>query len=335
MSVQPSTSVHHVTPVSNMLLGNEECNILMMNHQDHINLHRICDTQSHYQNTMSKLYGKINNDLLLSLGSVDEIYTHLGYFFENFEKLPLGVRKALGEKWKQIVMYHLNQRPQITNTDNDQYRKLHRKQIEQRGNIVSHNDIEYIMNQDKSIMKDLVLHIIRRLKKHGITDELLTLPTKTLSTENYMIPLMMRGRSDSTNQITGDKKIHTTIFNKAISDGGTRVRGPRLATNGSFIMGSEDWKRWYDVQERYLRKAKKIIDHDYGDYIWILYNKKMQQQLGTTIAQWNKLEKILSGDSFYKQGTYDVEGMHHEALLLRGKIGDRLKKLLADEYCFV
>ena len=57
-------------------------------------------------------------------------------------------------------MYHLNQRPQITNTDNDQYRKLHRKQIEQRGNIVSHNDIEYIMNQDKSIMKDLVLHIL-------------------------------------------------------------------------------------------------------------------------------------------------------------------------------
>ena len=80
---------------------------------------------------MSTLYAHVNNDLLLALSSVDEVYKHLRYFFDSYERLPIEVRKEIGQKRKQIVTYHLNQRPQITNTDGDSYRKIRRNQIGQ------------------------------------------------------------------------------------------------------------------------------------------------------------------------------------------------------------
>ncbi len=33
--------------------------------------------------------------------------------------------------------------------------------------------MEYIMMQDKSIVKDLMLHVFRRLKKHGFNEDIL------------------------------------------------------------------------------------------------------------------------------------------------------------------
>gem|GEM_PF-5438425 len=45
MNKKPHTSVHHVMPLSNMLLGDQECNKLRLVHTDHVTLHRICDVK--------------------------------------------------------------------------------------------------------------------------------------------------------------------------------------------------------------------------------------------------------------------------------------------------
>jgi hypothetical protein len=102
-----------------------------MNHDHHTNLHKICDfDKDQYQSKMDTLYAHINNDLVISLNSVDQLYMSLCEFFSKYEELPLEIRIQLWNKRKQVSMYHLNQWPQITNTDWDFYRKLRRSQIE-------------------------------------------------------------------------------------------------------------------------------------------------------------------------------------------------------------
>jgi hypothetical protein len=88
-------------------------------------------------------------------------------------------------------MYHLNQWPQITNTDGDSYRKLRRSQIESWWDIITKNDIEFVMMQDKVIMKDLILHVVRRLKRYGFSENILHSQWST-TTWKYMIPLRLR-----------------------------------------------------------------------------------------------------------------------------------------------
>ncbi len=60
-----------------------------MDHTDHISLHKTCDLDKDmYPARMDELYASINSDLLLSLSSIDTLYEHLEYFFDNYEKLP-------------------------------------------------------------------------------------------------------------------------------------------------------------------------------------------------------------------------------------------------------
>jgi hypothetical protein len=67
-----------------------------MNHDDHTHLHKVCDlNKDQYQSTMDKLYASINNDLVISLHSADQLYLHLYDFFDNYENLPLDVRIEL------------------------------------------------------------------------------------------------------------------------------------------------------------------------------------------------------------------------------------------------
>ena len=79
------------------------------------------------------------------------------------------------------------------------------------------------MEQDKAIVKDIVLHVIRRLKKHGLDEEFLTWSDEDFSLNNttfrnYMIPLMLRGRGDKTNYFSSYTKEHKNIMNRAISE---------------------------------------------------------------------------------------------------------------------
>lgn len=336
----PQRSDHHVTPLSNILLGNEKCNILNMEHPEHVNLHKICDTRMGYHNKMDALYAYNNNDILLSLKSVDEIYKHLGYFFSSFEKLPLEVRKEIGEKWKQIITHHLNQRPQATNTDGDAYRKLRRSQIDQWWEIVTYNDIEYIMSQDKAILQDIVLHLMRRLKKYWILDKDLVWAdseffNKNHFSKNYMIPLMFHGRADKTNYFSSQWKEHRSIINKAISEKWNSIRSARAKTNGKYILDSEDHKKRYDLQHKYLIRVERIVENDYGETIWKQYSYKIQQQLVSSIRKWNTLQDILKEDDLYTQQYHDFHSMHEESTLIYGKIGDKLKKILLEERVFV
>ena len=78
MIMKPVSSLHHVTPLSNLLLGRQECNKLKMDHNEHIDLHKICDADKYtYQEKMDRLYAQVNNDLVLSLDSVNALYEHL------------------------------------------------------------------------------------------------------------------------------------------------------------------------------------------------------------------------------------------------------------------
>jgi len=334
MNKKPHTSVHHVMPLSNMLLGDQECNKLRLVHTDHVTLHRICDVKWGYQNKRNELHSQINNDLLISVSSVNELYKHLSYFFQNFEELPQHTRVALGEKRKQIVTYHLNQWPQITNTDWDEYRKLKRDQIEERRDVTTNNDIEYLMNQDKAIVKDLVLHITRRLKRHGIPEWYLSWEKK-VTTGQYMIPLVLYGRNDDSNQFWKDKNLHSTIMNKALSERWGNLRGARSTTNGVFVMWTKERDKRHSIQSKYLHQVKKIVDNDYWETVWKAYNHKMSQQFWTTVEYWNRIEKIIWWNEFYRKNPSDFEKMHQETSYLRWKIGDRLKELLAKEYCLL
>lgn len=306
-----------------------------MDHSDHTHLHMTCDAEKDvYQNQMDKLYATINNDLVLSLQSVDALYEHLEYFFEKYEELPANVKIELWKKWKQIAMYHLNQWPQITNTDGDGYRKLHRTHIEQWWDILTKNDIDFIISQDKSIVKDLMLHIFRRLKKHGLTEELLYSQPKH-TTGQYIIPLRIRWRSDDTNQVLIKDKTYESLMRDIKMKWGINLRGVRDQTNGKYILWSEEWKRRFDVQHKYLVKLKEVIDDNHGDKMWDMIFKKLNKQLFTTIEQWNNIQVKLWDEEFYRQKSRSFYGMHEEMTKVAWRMWDRLKKLLLDEYCFI
>ena len=306
-----------------------------MDHTDHISLHKICDADKYtYQEKMDRLYAQVNNDLVLSLESVNALYEHLWYFFDNFEQLPEGVRQELGEKWKHIVMYHLNQRPQVTNTDGDGYWKLRKGQIEQWWSTVTHNDIEYLMMQDKSILKDLVLHISRRLKKYNLTEELLSQEQHT-TTGNYMIPLRLRGQNVGTNQLACKKSLYDTIISGVKWQWWVNLRGVRDQTNGKYILWMEEWKKWYDVQHKYLLKAQKVIDNEFGNEVRNMYVKTMKKQVASTIQQRNTIQIILGDEEIYQQKSRSFHGMHEEMTKVSWMMGDRLKMLLLDDFCYL
>jgi hypothetical protein len=117
--------------------------------------------------------------------------------------------------------------------------------------------------------------------------------------------------------------------------GGVNTRWARDQTNGKYIFWTEEWKRWYDVQHKYLEKTKIAVNDYYGDLIWNVYLKKMQQLLLQTIDQRNTIKSTLWETKEYTQKSRSFYGMHEEVTKLNWMMWDSLKKILLDEYCFL
>ena len=74
----------------------------------------------------------------------------------------------------------------------------------------------------------------------------------------------------------------------------------------------EEWKKWYDVQHKYLLKAQKVIDNEFGNEVRNMYVKTMKKQVASTIQQRNTIQKRIGDEEIYQQKSRSFHDMHEE-----------------------
>lgn len=328
-------SIHHITPLANVFLGDGEYNKQKMDHQDHKHLHKICDLGESFRETIDKLYAKVNNDLVLSLSSVDELYKQLWYFFKNFEKLPEHVRTMIWKKWWDIVVHHIDQRSELTGKHTCDYRKIDKTVPGERPDVVDHKTLQDIMLMDKMVLQDLVIEMREYLDWRWIPASMLQFSHKKRRNWHHLIPLMIYGRDNKYNQLPGEQSTHQHIYQKAMQDWTIRKRWARKLTNGSIVFGSKERELRWTVQRTYLRRVKQVLWDYYDDDVNNIYLWTIRAQLWETIAKRNTIKKTIDSDLVYHQRSRSLLGMHWEMIKVLWRTGDHIKELFVQKHRFV
>lgn len=171
----------------------------MDHHQD---LHKVLDIKK-LDTKLEPFYKTHNGETVRSAETTTTQYKLLSEFFGNYDKLPPNMQKIISEKIRHIIAYHLEDWQTLTH---EKYYKYSKEQLKEWKDKASKKDIQDLIKIDEIIASDLALHVRRRIKKLLPHAEAIMTPQSKTTSNIHMVPLTIRGRHTSSNQLENIEK---------------------------------------------------------------------------------------------------------------------------------
>lgn len=280
MPSRPSKhSVHHVYPLWSE--GEDvDANRVRLDASAHVDLHATLDV-SRLDSELDHWFRLRNHTLIPTEEAVHTQYDLREKFFKKFNSLPLPQRRTIWNKLKHVLLEHLHQYEKTTGKP---YRYFSKTFVKMLKPVTSHAHVLEILRLDRQIMLARTKHL-QQLVKFACGTELQHLTQPYDGSYVYVVPLTLRWRHIYDNQVDYQKlgsADHTLQSLYSLVACKTKLGKKRYMarkyTNGTALWGTDEWKKRWDVQQKYLSQTYDILQQEWCTHVWDHFTEKMHAQ---------------------------------------------------------